>query len=149
MGSLGRGSKLQDVDLAILDNHGTAWRQAVNILVVETQLRQCHAFAGGGEHGAFDREAQRADTQWVAGHEHVTLGIEKHDVVGPVQPGCDSTEHVEQVGSLVASEFLAQQVHQDLGVGLTGEMEIGMREDFLAELGVVGQLAVEGETEPL
>ena len=116
---------------------------------METELRERHTFARRREHRAVDGEAQRADTQRIAGDEHVSLGIEEHDVVGTVQPGGDTTEDVEQIGSLVTGEFLAQQVHQDFGVGFPGQVEVGVREDFLAQLGVVGQLAVEGEAEPL
>ena len=40
-------------------------------------------------------------------------------------------------------------MHDDLGVGLAGEVVVVVAQQLVAELHVVGQLAVEGETEPL
>ena len=40
-------------------------------------------------------------------------------------------------------------MHDDFGVGLPGEVVVLVGQQLLAELGVVGQLAVEGEAEPL
>ena len=44
---------------------------------------------------------------------------------------------------------MAEVVHDDFGVDVAGEVVVGLGEEFVAEFGEVGQLAVEGEGEPL
>ena len=54
-----------------------------------------------------------------------------------------------QGGTFVVRELLGDQVQQDFGVGLERQVEIGIGKDFRPQLGIIGQLPVEGEREPL
>jgi hypothetical protein len=44
---------------------------------------------------------------------------------------------------------LANHVHEDFGVRLPREIIVAVTEQFVSQHGVVRQLAIEGETEPL
>ena len=78
------------------------------------------------------------------------MGREQHEVVGAVEPFRDPAEHADPVGLLVLGlELVGQRVHDDLGVGIALQVVVALGEELLLELEVVGELAVEGEGEPL
>ena len=58
-------------------------------------------------------------------------------------------EHLDQVGPVVAAQLVAEVVHDDFGVVVAGQVVVVLREQLVAEFGEVGELAVEGEGEPL
>ena len=56
----------------------------------------------------------------------------------------------DPVGLLVLGlELVGQRVHEDLGVGVALQVVVALGEQLVLELLVVGELAVEGEGEPL
>ena len=85
----------------------------------------------------------------IAGDDHVAQGIEKHEVVRPVEPPGDIAEHLDQRRPLVARQLAADLVHDDFGVVVARQMVVAVGQQLLAQLDVVGQLPVEAEAEPL
>ena len=117
---------------------------------LETKVEQRHAFAGGGEERAVLSEAQRPETGRVAQHHHVAASVEEDKVVGAVEFRRQAPEHLDQVGPFLAAQaqLVAEVVHDDFGVDVARQVVIGLRQQLLAEFGEVGQLSVEGESEP-
>ena len=57
-------------------------------------------------------------------------------------------EDLDQVGPVVAAQLVAEVVHDDFGVDVARQVVVGLGEQLVAQLGEVGELAVEGEGEP-
>ena len=89
VGPAGRPGEGLDLEAALVNRHGLAGQQRADTLGLEAEVEQCHALAGGGEQRSLLGIAQRPDTQRVASHEHLTEGIQDHEVVGPVEPPAD------------------------------------------------------------
>ena len=59
-------------------------------------------------------------------------------------------KHPDPVGLLVFGlELVGQRVHEDFGVGIALQVVVALVEQLFLELFVIGELAVEGEGEPL
>ena len=58
-------------------------------------------------------------------------------------------EELDEVGLLIAAQGVGDQVEDDFGVPLAGEVVVGVRPDFGPEFLDVGEVAVEREGEPL
>ena len=101
------------------------WQRA-DVLRLEPQIQQRHAFAGRGKQGPFFGIAQRFDAQRIARDQHVATRIEKHQTVGPVKPTADVAHHVDQIRLRVKRQLAADLVHDDLGVVLAGQMMLAI-----------------------
>jgi len=112
-------------------------------------MSQGDAFTGGGEERPLFRVAQGPHSQGVPRHEHVAARVEVHDVVCPVEPLAEPGKQLVQRRPLFARRLMRDQVQQNLGIGLEGQMHLGIFEDFVPQLRIVGQLPVEGEGKPL
>ena len=75
--------------------------------------------------------------------------VEKHDAVGAVELAGEVAADVQQRRPPLGRQGPADLVHQHFGVRLAGEVVVVIVQQLLAEVHVVGQLAVEGEAEPL
>jgi len=117
--------------------------------VGEPQVRQRHRLAGSAEQSSVHSPAHRPEPQRVARHEHSTHRVEEGHVIRAVKAPAHRTHHHRQVGDLIAAEPIGQRVHDYLGVGVEREMVIASLQQPVAKLGEVGQVAVEGEAEPL
>ncbi len=95
-------------------------------------------------------DAQRAEPQRVADHHQLAVPGDQHDVVRAVEPLRDPAEDPHPVGLLVLRlELVGQRVHDDFGVGIALQVVVALGEQLVLELVVIGELAVEGEGEPL
>ena len=83
-------------------------------------------------------------------HDEVAVRREQDDVVRAVEPLGEPAEDADPVGLLVLGlELVGQRVHDDLGVGVALQVVVALGEQLVLQLLVVGELAVEGEGEPL
>ncbi len=138
-----------NVKFAVADRHRVAGRHRFDALGREADVQQGHALAGGGEQRPFHGVAQRLDAQRIAGDHHVTQGVEKHQTVRAVELPCAVAANVDQLRPPLRSQRPADLMHQHFRVRLVGQMVVVIVEQLLAEVHVVGQLPIEGETEPL
>ncbi len=134
---------------AVGDRDRLARQQRLDALGRKAQVQQRHALAGRGEQRPFHGIAQRLDAQRIAGHEHVAQRVEQHQAVGAVEPLADVAQHLDQRRPAVARQLAADLVHDDFGVGVAGQVVVAVGQQALAQFLIVGQLAVEGEAEPL
>ena len=65
--------------VSVHDNH-VAGFHIVNAVFRESQVRECHAFAGGCEQSSFVSVAEWAHTQRITRDEHLTASIKEHDI---------------------------------------------------------------------
>ena len=149
MGPPRTGREGLNLQTPVADDDRLAGRHRLDALRGETQVHQGHALAGRGKQRALDRIAQGLDAQRVAGDDHVSQGIEKDQAVRPVKLGADLPHGIDQRRLLVGRQGMADLVHEDLGIGLPREMVIVVGQKLGPQLGVIRQLAVERETEPL
>ena len=85
---------------------------------------------------------------WDRGHHHVAEGSRKTMLYAPSNfPPIGGKR--PRAAAAVRPTLRAQVVHDDFGVGFAGQWLLSLFKQLLAELAVVGQLAVEGEAEPL
>ena len=78
------------------------------------------------------------------------MSRDQDDVVGAVESLGDPPEDSDPVGLLVFGlELVGQRVHDDFGVGVALEVVVALGEQLVLQSVVVGELAVEGEGEPL
>ena len=75
--------------------------------------------------------------------------VEKHEAVGPVEAAADAPHHVDQRRLGVDRQLAADLVHDDFRVVLASQVMVAVLQQLVAQCRVVGQLAVEGEAEPL
>ena len=116
--------------------------------VLETKVGQGDAFAGSGEQRPVLGIAKRSKSLGIAQDGHVAHGVEKDHVVGTVETAAQIAKHLQEIGPLVLAKLIAQIVHDDFGVEVLRQMIVGQREQFVAQIGEVGELAVEGHGEP-
>ena len=121
----------------------------LDALGAKAEVQQRHALAGRGEQRPFDRIAQRPDAQRIAGHDHLAQRIEQHEAIRPVEPLADVAHHFDQRRPAIARQLAADLVHDDFGVVVARQVIVAVGQQLVAQLGVVGQLAVEAEAEPL
>ena len=124
-------------------------RKTLDTLGRESQIGQRHTFARRREEWPLFRPTQRPDPQWIAGDKHVPHGVQKNNVVGPIELLAQIPQHLHDPGVAIPLELKADRMHQDFRVVLTGEVELSPRKNLVPELGIIGQLSIEGETEPL
>ena len=118
--------------------------------VAEAEVGQRHALAGGAEERAVLGDAERPEAERVAHDHQLAVSRDQDDVVGAVEPFGDPPEDPDPVGLLVLGlELVGQRVHDDFGVGVALQVVVALGEQLVLELLVVGELAVEGEGEPL
>ena len=113
------------------------------------EVQERDAFARRGQQRTFDRVAQRPKSPGVAGDHHLAQRVEQHEAVGAVEPAGHVSHHLHQRRPAVARQLAADLVHDDFGVGVARQVVVVVGQQLVAELGVVGQLAVEAEAEPL
>ena len=77
------------------------------------------------------------------------IAFRKTMLYAPSNFCAEVAEDLDQVGPVVAAQLVAEVVHDDFGVGVARQVVVGSGEQFVAQLGEVGELAVEGEGEPL
>jgi len=85
----------------------------------------------------------------VAQHHHVAHRIQEDQTVCTVELLSQVAEDLYQIGPFIAPQLVAEVVHDDLGISLTHEMIVGQSEQLGPQLRIIGELAVEGEAEPL
>ncbi len=148
MGAAATGGKPLHLEPPVADDDRLAGGQRLDALGGEAEVHQGDAFAGGAEERPFDRVAKGLDPQRVAGHDHVAQGVEKHDAVRPVKLLRQLAKNVDQRRAMIDRHRRADLVHEDFGVGFPREVVVVVAQQLLPQLHVIGQLAVEGETEP-
>ena len=141
------GSEPFTTHTVVLDDDHLARFQGMHFL--EAQVQERHAFAGGGEQRSFLRIAKRPKPLRIAGDGHVAHGIEKHDVVRPVEFLAEIAENLHKVGTFIAAQSMAEIVENHFRVGVASQVVISQGKQVVAQLGVIRQLSVEGEAEPL
>ena len=83
-------------------------------------------------------------------HDQLAAGRQQDDVVRPVELLGQAAEDPPPVGHRpLALELVAQRVHEDLGVGVALQVVVALLQQLALQLLVIGELAVEGEGEPL
>ena len=97
----------------------------------------------------FDRITQRSKSPRVAGNDHLAERVEQHQAVRAVEALRNIPHHIHKCRPSVSRQLAANLVHDDFGVGIARQMMIIVRQQFIAELRVICELAVERETEPL
>ena len=118
--------------------------------VAKAKIGQRHALAGGAEEGSVLGDAQRAKAKRVSRDDELSMGGEQDDVVGTVkllgQPAKDPHPVWLRVFGL---KLVSQRVHDDFGVGVSLQMIVALGEQLLFQFLIIGELAIEGEGEPL
>ena len=117
--------------------------------VREAEIQQRHALARRRQQRPFDRVAQRPKAPRVAGDHHLAQRVEQHQAIRAVEPLRHVLHHLAQRRPPVARKLAADLVHDDFGVGRPRQVVIVVRQQLVAQLGVVRQLPVEAEAEPL
>ena len=147
--ALFRLDKLLHRKLTVFDDDCLAGLQTLNTRRLKTHVRQRNAFAGGGKQRPLFGVAQRPNSQRVAGNKHISQRVQEDNVVCAIESFAQIRKDFKQFDTRILCDLPAQQVHNDFGVGLAGEMKVVLRKDFVSQLGIVRQLPVEGETKPL
>ena len=142
------GGERLDFQLAVGNDDGMARRNRFDLFRRDAQVQQGHAFARRGEQRSVDGVAQRLDAHRIAGDHHRSQGVDKHDAICAVEFPREMPADVYQRRPIVGRQSRADLVHEYFGVGFAGKMIVLVIEQFLAKFHVIGQLAVEGETEP-
>ena len=150
MGLPRAGGEGLDLQPPVADDDRLARRHRLDALRGEAEVHQGHALAGRGKQRPLDRIAQRLDAQRIAGDDHVAQGIEKDQAVGAVElarqsagmtstsGGCSSAVKAWQISCMKTSVSVSR-----------ARWLLSSASSSVAQLRVVGQLAVEGEAEPL
>ena len=112
------------------------------------RFKQRHALAGRGQQRPLDRITQRPKAPRVAGNHHLAQRIEQHQAIRAVEPLCHVAHDFDERRPPVARQFAADLVHDDFSVGGARQMVIIVRQQLVAQLGIIRQLAVERETKP-
>ena len=81
-----------DRHLAIANQNQFAGFERTDILEAEVQQR--HALAGGGEQAAIGGVTERANAERIARDDHIALRIHEHDVVSTVEFLTEVREHL-------------------------------------------------------
>ena len=120
--------------------------ERVDALGREAQVQQRHALAGRGEQRPFDRVAQRPDPQRIAGHHHVAQRVEQHEAVRAVEPlatlritSTSGGRRSPDSSRLISCMMISVSV-------VAGQVVVVVGQQLVAQLGVVGQLAVEARS---
>ena len=136
-------------DGAAGDDDHLARFEGDDLVLVEPQVEERHALTRRGEDGAVGGVAEGPQAERVAEDDHLAEGVQEDEVERAVELGRHRLEHVEQVGLLGLLEFAAEQVEDDFGVVVPRQVVVGVGEQFGFEFFEIGEVAVEGEGEPL
>ena len=115
----------------------------------EAEIEQGDALAGGRHERPLDRVLHRADAEGITGNDHPPAGIDHRDVPGPVKPPGDRREQFDGRWDDVPRELPTDGMEDYLGVVVAGEVVVAIGEDLSPQFGVIGQLAIKSEGEPL
>ena len=115
----------------------------------EAEIEQGDALAGGRHERPLDRVLHRADAEGITGNDHPPAGIDHRDVPGPVEPPGDRREQFDGRRDGIPRELPTDGMEDHLGVVVAGEVVVAIGEDLRPQFGVIGQLAIEAEGEPL
>ena len=121
------------------------------MMFAEAQVRQRRRFRWRRRTGAPSSAIQSGrNAQRIAGDDHVAHGVQQHDVVRPVELlGQTAETPSTRSGRCPPPAARGDVVHDDFGVGVARQVIVALIEQLLAQLGVVGELAVEGEANHL
>ena len=115
----------------------------------EAEIEQRHALAGGSDQRTLDGILHRPDAEGIAGNDHPPAGIDHRDIPGAVEAPGNRREELHGCRDRVPRELAADSVEDDLGVVVTGEVVVAVGEDLGTQFGVIRQLPIEAEGEPL
>ena len=146
MGAAARLGEAMDRELAVLDQDHLARSERLD--VAEAEVLQRHALAGSTEDRPIHRVFERPDAKRIAQDDHVAHRVQEDEVVRAVELRRQPSEHLHQIGPVIAPHLVGDVVHDDFGVVVAREVVVVVGEELIAEFGEVGELAVEGEGEP-